>query len=63
MSSDEGDLTIYKRKRKRMESNCESARRSRMRKQKHLENLTEEASRLQNENIHVAKSIKAKEEA
>ncbi|WVY98211.1 hypothetical protein V8G54_030362 [Vigna mungo] len=62
-SSEGGDPAVDERKRKRMESNRESARRSRMRKQKQLENLTEEASRLQNENAHLAQSIKAKEEA
>jgi len=34
-----------------------------MRKQKQLENLTEEASRLQSENVRLAQNIKAKEEA
>jgi len=51
------------RKRKRMESNRESARRSRMKKQKLLEDLSDVASRLQGENVRLAQSIKAKEEA
>ncbi|KAJ3676076.1 hypothetical protein LUZ60_003488 [Juncus effusus] len=38
------------RKRKRMVSNRESARRSRMKKQQHMEELITEISRLQNEN-------------
>lgn len=51
------------RKRKRMLSNRESARRSRMRKQKQLEDLTNEISRLQSENSQLFQNIKAKEEA
>ncbi|ESW17143.1 hypothetical protein PHAVU_007G214300 [Phaseolus vulgaris] len=62
-SSEGGDPAVNERKRKRMESNRESARRSRMRKQKQLETLTEEASRLQSENAALAQSIKAKKEA
>ncbi|OIT35386.1 PREDICTED: G-box-binding factor 1-like [Nicotiana attenuata] len=41
---------INERKRKRMISNRESARRSRMRKQKHVENLRNQANRLKVEN-------------
>ncbi|MCI30018.1 ocs element-binding factor 1-like, partial [Trifolium medium] len=51
------------RKRKRMLSNRESARRSRMKKQKQLEDLSDEANRLQIENKKLLESIKAKEEA
>lgn len=61
--SDGGDLPIDERKRKRMLSNRESAKRSRMRKQKQLEDLTVEASRLREENKYLAYNIKAKEEA
>ncbi|KAF8024294.1 hypothetical protein BT93_F1474 [Corymbia citriodora subsp. variegata] len=45
------------RKRKRMESNRESARRSRMRKQKHLDDLTAEATRLVKENNQILTGI------
>ncbi|MDG2845107.1 bZIP transcription factor, partial [Vibrio parahaemolyticus] len=46
-----------------MLSNRESARRSRMRKQKQLEDLTDEVSRLQSANKKLAENIEAKEEA
>ncbi|KAL0547520.1 hypothetical protein IC582_017457 [Cucumis melo] len=51
------------RKRKRMQSNRESARRSRMRKQKQLEDLAGEVSRLQIANNQLVQSIGAKEQA
>ncbi|XP_023525883.1 bZIP transcription factor 53-like [Cucurbita pepo subsp. pepo] len=51
------------RKRKRMQSNRESARRSRMRKQKQVEDLTGEVSRLQIANNQLLQSIGAKEQA
>lgn len=51
------------RKRKRMQSNRESARRSRMRKQKQLEDFTGEVSRLQISNNQILQSISAKEQA
>lgn len=44
------DLAINERKRKRMISNRESARRSRMRKQTHLENMRNQANRFKIEN-------------
>ncbi|XP_022876371.1 bZIP transcription factor 53-like [Olea europaea var. sylvestris] len=45
------------RKRKRMISNRESARRSRMRKQQHLDEMVGQASRLQNENNLLSQKI------
>ncbi|XP_030454867.2 bZIP transcription factor 53-like [Syzygium oleosum] len=47
------------RKRKRMESNRESARRSRMRKQKQMEDLVGELGQLQQANVQLAASINA----
>ncbi|CAK8544402.1 unnamed protein product [Lathyrus sativus] len=62
-ASSGSDGTIDERKRKRMISNRESARRSRMRKQKQLEDLSDEANKLQTENKKLAEDIKTKEEA
>ncbi|KAL5561011.1 hypothetical protein UlMin_030758 [Ulmus minor] len=62
-SGSDGSGTIDERKRKRMESNRESARRSRMRKQKQLEDLTDEITRLQIANNQILQSINAKEQA
>ncbi|CAK8572718.1 unnamed protein product [Lathyrus sativus] len=61
--SDGGDLLLDEKKRKRMLSNRESARRSRMRKQKQIEDLTEEAGRLKSENEGLKQKIKATEDA
>ncbi|CAH2061432.1 unnamed protein product [Thlaspi arvense] len=46
------------RKRKRMESNRESAKRSRMRKQRHIENLRDEVNRLGLENRELTNRLR-----
>ncbi|KAK7269611.1 hypothetical protein RIF29_22344 [Crotalaria pallida] len=62
--SEGGDpAVIDDRKRKRMISNRESARRSRMKKQKLLEDLTEEVNRLQSANKEINERIKKNEDA
>lgn len=48
---------VDERKRKRMLSNRESARRSRMRKQKHLNDLTTDLTRLRKENNQLITSV------
>ncbi|KAL3845267.1 hypothetical protein ACJIZ3_002670 [Penstemon smallii] len=55
-SGSEEDL-MDQRKRKRMLSNRESARRSRMRKQKHLDDLMAQAEQLKKENNQILTSI------
>lgn len=55
-SGSEEDL-MDQRKRKRMISNRESARRSRMRKQKHLDDLTVQVSQLRKENHQIVTSL------
>lgn len=53
--SDDG--TMDQRKRKRMESNRESARRSRMRKQKHMDDLMTQANQLKDNNAKILTTI------
>uniref|UniRef100_A0A5B6Z909 BZIP domain-containing protein n=1 Tax=Davidia involucrata TaxID=16924 RepID=A0A5B6Z909_DAVIN len=58
-SGSEEDLQqlMDQRKRKRMLSNRESARRSRMRKQKHLDDLMAQLAQLRKENNHIITSM------
>ncbi|XP_059279059.1 bZIP transcription factor 11-like [Lycium ferocissimum] len=50
-------MVVDERKRKRMQSNRESARRSRMRKQKHLDDLLAQVTQLKKENNNILNSI------
>ncbi len=56
-SEKDQQLLTDERKRKRMESNRESARRSRLRKQKHLEDLMSQVTKLRNENNQILTGI------
>ncbi|KAK9066982.1 hypothetical protein SSX86_014306 [Deinandra increscens subsp. villosa] len=49
---------VDERRRKRLISNRESARRSRMRKQKHLENLTDQLTRYEKSNGELVKRLR-----
>ncbi|KAK4744778.1 hypothetical protein SAY87_011090 [Trapa incisa] len=55
----ESTVIIDDKKRKRMHSNRESAKRSRMRKQKHLDDLNSQAARLRGENLQILEQIDA----
>ncbi|KAK9724913.1 hypothetical protein RND81_05G108000 [Saponaria officinalis] len=60
ISSSEGDIqmqTMDDKKRKRMQSNRESARRSRLRKQKHLDDLTAQVVNLTQVNAQILSNI------
>ncbi|KFK40204.1 hypothetical protein AALP_AA3G343500 [Arabis alpina] len=53
----ESTVVVDERKRKRMLSNRESARRSRMRKQKHVDDLTAQINQLSNDNRQILTSL------
>ncbi|XP_071710774.1 bZIP transcription factor 44-like [Rutidosis leptorrhynchoides] len=55
-SGSEEDL-MDERKRKRMQSNRESARRSRMRKQKHLDDLSDQINQIKKDNTQILTTL------
>ncbi|GLT41097.1 hypothetical protein SLA2020_151870 [Shorea laevis] len=56
-SEEDLQLLMDQRKRKRMQSNRESARRSRMRRQKHLDDLVAQVSQLRKDNNQILSNI------
>ncbi|KAB2616316.1 ocs element-binding factor 1-like [Pyrus ussuriensis x Pyrus communis] len=60
-SGSDGSATVDEKKRKRMLSNRESARRSRMKKQKQIDDLTTEITRLEMSNNQVRQTVDARE--
>ncbi|KAL3505327.1 hypothetical protein ACH5RR_035168 [Cinchona calisaya] len=56
-SEEDLQLLMDQRKRKRMQSNRESARRSRMRKQKHLDDLMAQVFQLEKENSQILSTM------
>lgn len=56
-SEEDLQLLMDQRKRKRKQSNCESARRSRMRKQKHFDDLNVQVERLTKENSEILNRV------
>ncbi|GLU04491.1 hypothetical protein SLE2022_216340 [Rubroshorea leprosula] len=56
-SEEDLQLLMDQKKRKRMQSNRESARRSRMRRQKHLDDLVAQASQLRKDNNQILSNI------
>ncbi|CAL9024000.1 unnamed protein product [Prunus brigantina] len=60
-SGSDGSATVDEKKRKRMLSNRESARRSRMKKQKQMDDLTSEITRLEMSNNQLQQGIEVKE--